>query len=121
MKALYRIGAQALIGFRQDERYEKANCGSADSCRQLFSYVENKQFRNPSPTLKYSDADFEEYNKITTQINTYVDEMMSKFIIGKEPLSKFDDYVAKVKSMNFDKVEKIQSMAYEKYKEQNKK
>ncbi|KZE71732.1 hypothetical protein AV654_05885 [Paenibacillus elgii] len=116
-KALWRIGTQALIGFRQDVRYEKALCSSPDVCRQLFSYMDNKLFADPAPTFKYTDADFEEYNKITTQINTYVDSMLSKFIIGQEPLSKFDEYVAKVKSMNYDKLESIQKRAYDKYKE----
>lgn len=116
-KALYRIGAQPLLGFRQDPLYEKASCVSDDSCKQLFNYVENKNFRDAIPTLKYSEADLDDYNRITTQINTYVDEMLSKFVVGQEPISKFDAFVAKVKSMNFDQLEKIQNKGYQKYKE----
>ncbi|NEW04981.1 extracellular solute-binding protein [Paenibacillus sp. SYP-B3998] len=119
-KALYRIGAQPLLGFRQDPQYEKASCLSADSCKQLFNYVDHNYFREAIPTLKYSDADMEEYNRITTQINTYVDEMLSKFVVGQEPISKFDSFVTKVKSMNYDQLEKIQNKAYEKYKELSK-
>ncbi|OAB34802.1 hypothetical protein PMSD_13630 [Paenibacillus macquariensis subsp. defensor] len=116
-KALYRIGAEPLLGFRQDPLYEKASCASEDACKQLFNYVDNNSFRDPAPSLKYSDEDGEKFNELSTQINTYVDEMMSKFIIGQEPLSKFDAYVSTVKSMQFDELEKIQNTALEKYKE----
>ncbi|WP_189016240.1 hypothetical protein [Paenibacillus marchantiophytorum] len=88
-KALYRIGAQPLLGFRHDPQYEKASCVSVDSCKQLFNYVDNNYFRDAIPILKYSDADMDDYNRITTQINTYVDEMLSKFVVGQEQLSKF--------------------------------
>ncbi|HEY2493382.1 MAG TPA: extracellular solute-binding protein [Paenibacillus sp.] len=116
-KALYRIGAQPLLGFRQDALYEKASCVSDDACKQLFNYVDNNYFRDPAPSLKYTDDDAGNFNEISTQISTYVDEMLSKFIIGQEPLSKFDDYVATVKSMRFDELEQIQTKAYESYKE----
>lgn len=116
-KALHRIGAQALIGFRQDPLYEKASCVSEDACKQLFNYVDNDYFRDPIPSLKYTDEEAEKFNEISTQLNTYVDEMISKFIIGQEPLSKFDSYVATVKSMQFDELEKIQNKGLENYKQ----
>ncbi|MCR8641317.1 extracellular solute-binding protein [Paenibacillus sp. N1-5-1-14] len=119
-KALYRIGAQSLIGFRQDARYEKASCVSDDACKQLFDYVDHNYFRDPVPSLKYTEDDAEKFNEISTPMNTYVDEMMSKFIIGQEPIGKFDDFVAKVKSMRFDEVNQIQQKAYAKYKEMSK-
>lgn len=42
-----------------------------------------------------------------SQINTYVDEMLIKFIVGQEPIDKFDQYVDKLKQMNIDEVLKI--------------
>jgi putative aldouronate transport system substrate-binding protein len=116
-KALVRIGAQPWIGFRQDPRYEKAMSVNEDVAKQLFHYVDKNYFRDPTPSLKHTEADFETYVEISTQINTYVDEMLSKFVIGQEPISKFDDFVAKVKSMRFDELEKIQNKALEASKE----
>lgn len=116
-KALHRIGAQPWLGFRQDPRYEKASAVSEDAAKQLFHYVDKNYFRNPTPALKFTEEDFELSTEIGTQINTYVNEMISKFVIGTEPISKFDDYVAKVKSMRFDELEKIYNKAYEANKE----
>lgn len=116
-KALHRIGAQPWIGFRQDPRYEIASAVSEDAAKQLFYYVEQDYFRDPAPALKYSEDDFETSTELKTQIDTYVNEMISKFIIGQEPLSKFDEFTAKVKSMRFDELEAIQSKAYEANKE----
>jgi putative aldouronate transport system substrate-binding protein len=120
-KGIQRLGMQAYVGMRQDPRYEKASCTSDDpvkndACKQLFNYVDKNYFRDPPPSLKRSDADQETYFEITTQLNTYIREMYSKFIIGQEPISKFDDFVVKVKSMRFDELQKIQNAAYEKYK-----
>ena len=36
---------------------------------------------------------------VSTDINTFVDEMLQKFIIGSEPLSNWDSFVEKVNSM----------------------
>jgi putative aldouronate transport system substrate-binding protein len=120
-KAIQRLGLEALIGIRQDPRYERASCTSDDpvkndACKQLFVYVDKNYFRDPAPALKYSDSDQEKYNEIMVPIDTYVNESISKFIIGEVPISKFDDFVAKVKSMRFDELQQIQNRAYEKYK-----
>ena len=39
-----------------------------------------------------------------TDIETYVDEMVMKFITGRESLDNWDTYVAKVESMGIGKV-----------------
>jgi ABC-type sugar transport system, periplasmic component len=49
----------------------------------------------------------ESESKITTKYNNdlvanYINPMMSKFITGKEPLSKWDEYVAKAKELGAD-------------------
>ncbi|GIO95134.1 sugar ABC transporter permease [Paenibacillus lautus] len=116
-KALSRIGAQPWIGFRQDARYEKAAAVSEDAAKQLFHYVEQNYFRDPVPALKYTEDDFETSTEIKTQIDTYVNEMISKFIIGQEPLSQFEAFAEKVRSMRFDELEAIQNKAYEANKE----
>lgn len=41
--------------------------------------------------------------------------MTLKFILGVEPLSKFDDYVSQVKKMNVDEAVKINQAAYDRF------
>lgn len=48
---------------------------------------------------------------IMADIDTYVDEMIMKFITGKEPIENWDQYVSKVKSMRIDDAIKIHEEA----------
>jgi len=56
-----------------------------------------------------------EFNNIMVEIRTYVDEMTLKFIIGQEPLSKYDEFVTNIKNMNIDRAIEIQNAALQRY------
>ncbi len=51
------------------------------------------------------------------EIQTYMDEMYLKFILGLEPLDKYDAYVEKIKQMGIQKALDIQNSAYSRYLE----
>jgi putative aldouronate transport system substrate-binding protein len=60
----------------------------------------------------------DESQKLATlmnEINTYVDEMTLKFIMGQESLDKFDEYLSKVKGMGIDEAVKIKQTALERF------
>lgn len=60
----------------------------------------------------------DESDKVTAlmaDIDTYVKEWTTKFIIGAEPLDKFDDYVAQVMSMGLGEVLELQQTAVDRY------
>lgn len=65
------------------------------------------------PHLGFSQEDDEVRRQIMADIDTYVDEMTTKFILGLEPLSKWDTYVDQVKKMGIDKVLEIYQKAYD--------
>jgi len=50
-----------------------------------------------------------------SEINTYTDEMLLKFIMGNESLDKFDAYVERLKQMKIDDAIAIQQAALERY------
>lgn len=58
-----------------------------------------------------------ELSKIMTEIDTYTDEMVMKFIVGSEPLDNFDEFVETVKSMNIDRALEIEQAAVDRYNE----
>lgn len=64
-------------------------------------------------TLKYSDSELEVANNLKNEIDTYVGEMQSKYIVGKESIESFDSFVEKVKSMGIDKVIEVMQTAYD--------
>lgn len=52
---------------------------------------------------------------VLTPITTYLNEMMTKFIVGKTPLTEFDKFQQTIKSMGIDQVLKIYEDSYARY------
>lgn len=50
-----------------------------------------------------------------SDIETYRDEMIDKFIMGAEPISNFDSFVAQLKSMGIEDIIKIKQDAYDRF------
>ncbi len=67
----------------------------------------------PPVTLTQEEAS--ENSNIMPDITTYVNEMTVKFIIGGEPLSKFDAFVAQIKNMRIHEALKIQQAALDRF------
>lgn len=67
------------------------------------------------PPINMTAEENDDYSAIMGDIDTYRDEMVLKFITGKEPLSKFDSYVAQLKKMRIDEAIKINQAALERY------
>ena len=63
------------------------------------------------PPITLSADESPKYANLMADIKTYTDEMALKFIIGEEPLSKFDEYVNKIKGMGIDDAIAIQETA----------
>jgi putative aldouronate transport system substrate-binding protein len=69
------------------------------------------------PTAKES----EDQTAVMGDLNTYRDEMVSKFIIGQTPLSEFDNFVKQLRSLGIDKVLAIRQAQYDRFNEALKK
>ncbi|MNW19704.1 hypothetical protein D3C71_2198110 [compost metagenome] len=48
-------------------------------------------------------------------VNTLVDEMTLKIILGTEPVDSYDSYMDKLKTLNVDRAVEIQQNALERY------
>ena len=55
----------------------------------------------------------EDFSMYYTDANTYVSEMIIKFIEGKEPLENFDSYVSTARAMGMDQAIQIYQDAYD--------
>jgi len=67
------------------------------------------------PPIKLTAEEGEEFSQIMSDINTYVGEKRLQFIMGEEPLDKFDEYVEKVKKMGIDRAIELQQKALDRY------
>jgi putative aldouronate transport system substrate-binding protein len=64
-----------------------------------------------TPTVEES----RELAQLLNEIVTYRDEMFAKFIVGQEPLSKFDDYLKRINAMGMPRAIAIQQAALERF------
>ncbi|NQX67103.1 ABC transporter substrate-binding protein [Paenibacillus alba] len=67
------------------------------------------------PLVSPTQDESSKFASIVTDIQTYQDEMLLKFIMGVEPLDNFDPYVKKIQGMGIDEAIKIQQGALERF------
>ena len=71
---------------------------------------------NPAGYLAFSEEEQKIRDEKATELTTYIEEMVTKFLLGQESLSKWDEYVATVKSMGIDDLLAIYETAYNRMK-----
>jgi putative aldouronate transport system substrate-binding protein len=67
------------------------------------------------PQISPSPEESKRMGAIMNDINTYVAEMSTKFIMGAEPVSRFDEFVANIKNMGIEEALKIENAALSRY------
>ena len=112
--ALRSFGIQSMLTLLQDARYERAFV-SDEVNRIRDIYEQEGHIGDAFPTLAFTGEEQGIINEKYTEIETYMNEMIDKFIMGVEPLDSFDAYVAKVESMGLQDVLKVYQAAYDRY------
>jgi len=67
------------------------------------------------PPITLTSEESSRFASIMTEVNTYVDEMFTKFVIGQEPLDKFDEFVDNIKKLGIEEAIQIQQAALDRY------
>jgi putative aldouronate transport system substrate-binding protein len=67
------------------------------------------------PPITLNADDTTRVANIMADIKTYVDEMTVKFIVGQEPLSRYDQFVQNIRNMNIDRAVEIYQTALDRY------
>ena len=70
-----------------------------------------------TPPYWLTDEEADRLAELEADISTYRDEWQVKFIVGQEPLSTWDTYVAGMKKLGIDEVLEIVNKGYERYLE----
>ncbi|HZJ83748.1 MAG TPA: extracellular solute-binding protein [Clostridia bacterium] len=65
--------------------------------------------------ISHTQEESKELANLMADIDTLRDEMTLKFIMGQEPLSKFDDFIANLKALNIDRAIEIKNDALQRY------
>lgn len=98
--------------YRQDIGYEDALMNE--------TYVKYRndmeQYIRPTiPALSFTETERDIINSKYTEIQTYKDEMIDRFIMGKESLDNFDSFVQKIESMGINDILEVEQAAYDRY------
>ena len=68
------------------------------------------------PSVVIAEADAAEFSKLTADINTYIGEMLVKYVSGLEPLDTFEtEYLPTLKGMGVERVLEIYQDALDRY------
>lgn len=81
----------------------------------LKTWAENnaKDYKLPRITINAEESG--EYSSLISELETYRDEMIIKFIRGEESFDRFDSYLDSLNSMGVDRVQEIVQEAVDEY------
>ncbi|ACT00725.1 extracellular solute-binding protein [Paenibacillus sp. JDR-2] len=101
--------------FVQDKRYAEQFFALQSQRDAVTTWQKTDAAKYQLPPITPSPDEASEYAAIMNDINTLVDEMSLKIILGTEPSDAFDKYVDKMKSLNLDRAIEIQQAALDRY------
>ena len=71
------------------------------------------------PLITETSEEQKEMSKLASELNTYSDEMMIKFVVGAEPLENFEAYQKQLKEFGLDRALAIKEQALKRFYERN--
>lgn len=100
--------------FIQDKRYMEqfsAKPEQQDAVKNWMNAENKKQLPPLTPTSEESSK----YATIMNDVNTYLDQMITKFIMGAEPMENYDKFTAKLKSMGIEDAVKLKQAQLDRF------
>jgi putative aldouronate transport system substrate-binding protein len=74
-----------------------------------------KNLAKLSPPVWLTTDEQKRVNSLMANISTYREEWVTKFILGKEPLTKWDEFISGLKKMGLEEVDQLRNRGYERY------
>ncbi|RTE10202.1 extracellular solute-binding protein [Paenibacillus whitsoniae] len=109
---MYELGHREFA-YQWDIRYENAMVTpKLEKIRDSITPFIKDRF---PLSISFKQEERDVLNSKFTEITTYKEEMMNKFIMGTESLDKFDQFVAHMNAMGLENVVKIQQAGYDRY------
>ena len=99
--------------FLQDPRYMEQYAGLPVQQAALTAWSNTDAAKHIMPNLTPDGPDVAEMSKIMSEVNTFVNESFTKFVIGADPVSNFDKYSSTLKKLNIDRAIAIYQKAYD--------
>lgn len=101
--------------FVQDKRYIEQYLALPEQQEAIKIWSQTDIDKYGLPLVTPTAEEASELAKIMNDVNTLVDEMALKIILGNEPLDAYDGYMEKLKTLDIDRAIEIQQAALERY------
>lgn len=115
---IFTCDRQTPVPFIIDEQKAR-NDYSEDqrSAIAVWNEASDGLYNIPRHGVNMTTKEQEEYNSIYSDIDTYMDETISKFVVGDLSLDQFDSFVQQLKDMGIEDCVAIEQAAYDRYLE----
>ena len=100
----------------QDLRYWEQMM-TYDNQKEAMGILAEATVEKTLPPITPTSDESIELASIENELTTYVDEMFANFILGQEDISKFDEYVKTLESLNLARALEIQQEALKRYEQ----
>lgn len=101
--------------FIQDKRYMEQYASLPQQKEAWATWSDTDVAKYTLPHLYMKNDELTEYAQLNNDINTYVNEIVSKFIIGAEPIANYDNMVAQLHTRGIDRMLELKQAAYDRY------
>jgi len=99
----------------QDVRYMEQYAARPEQQAAWNTWTNSNMNNHIAPSLGLLTEEVNEYASLSNAVTTYADEMILKFIMGVEPIDKFDEFVNGVKERGIEKMIEMKQSSYERY------
>ncbi|MGG1551532.1 extracellular solute-binding protein [Paenibacillus ferrarius] len=101
--------------FVQDKRYVEQFYTMQTQRDAVNVWKKTDADKHNLPQITPTPEESSEYAKIMSDINTLVDEMTLKMVLGSESIDQYPKYLEKMKSLKLDRAIEIQKAALDRY------
>lgn len=101
--------------FVQDKRYIEQYLALQTQRDAVSTWQKTDVDKHQLPPITPTPEESSEFAKIMNDVNTLVDEMILKIILGAEKVDSFDTYVSKMKSLKIGRAIEIQKAALDRF------
>jgi putative aldouronate transport system substrate-binding protein len=113
--AHYAFATQGANKMFDYEAYSQINLGLPEQKLAAETWSKGDVSLNTPTTLGLSSEESAKLASIMNDITTYKNEMFLKFIMGVEPMDKYDGFVKRLKDMGIEEANKIYQDAFNRF------
>jgi putative aldouronate transport system substrate-binding protein len=99
----------------QDVRYIDQYMNNREGKESLDIIQNMETLKHNLPLTTPTPAESQEQARIMTEVNTYIQEMATRYILGVENLSSYDNFINTLKRMRLERAVEIQQAAYTRF------